>query len=137
MNNLNPTDEVDILARTIYGEARGESLEAQIGVANTVINRVARGGWWGDTIAKVCLFPNQFSCWNKDDVNYGIIVAVNEEQHSFVVCQTIAAIAQGGWLVDLTNGATHYATLETDPLWAKGKSPCAVLGGHKFWNDIE
>ena len=44
--------ETDILARTIYGEARGESISGMEAVASVVLNRVAfakRRGcfWWG------------------------------------------------------------------------------------------
>jgi hypothetical protein len=40
----------DILARTLWGEARGESLAGQIAVAWTIRNRVNDGNaksWWG------------------------------------------------------------------------------------------
>lgn len=40
----------DILARTLWGEARGESLAGQIAVAWTIRNRVNEGkaaSWWG------------------------------------------------------------------------------------------
>ena len=33
-------EDVDILARTIFGEARGESLSGQEAIASVVINRV-------------------------------------------------------------------------------------------------
>ena len=50
--------ETDILARTIYGEARGESISGMEAVASVVLNRVAfakRRGcfWWGNSIAEV------------------------------------------------------------------------------------
>lgn len=61
--------DIDILARTIYGEARGEPWEGKIAVAWVVRNRAERGGWWGDTIREVCLKPWQFSCWNETDPN--------------------------------------------------------------------
>lgn len=41
----------DILARTLYGESRGEGLAGQIAVAWTIRNRVEDGrvkSWWGD-----------------------------------------------------------------------------------------
>ena len=63
----------DILARTLWGEARGESLAGQIAVAWTIRNRVNDGkakSWWGEGYAGVCQKPYQFSCWNKNDPNY-------------------------------------------------------------------
>ncbi|PWK42197.1 hypothetical protein C7534_1054 [Pseudomonas sp. OV226] len=50
----------DILARTLWGEARGESLAGQIAVAWTIRNRVFDGktkSWWGEGYASVCLKP--------------------------------------------------------------------------------
>ena len=63
----------DILARTLWGEARGEGFDGQIAVAWTIRNRVFDGkakSWWGEGYAEVCLKPWQFSCWNQNDPNY-------------------------------------------------------------------
>ena len=66
----------DILARTLWGEARGESLAGQIAVAWTIRNRVNDGkakSWWGEGYAGVCQKPYQFSCWNKSDPNFAYL----------------------------------------------------------------
>ncbi|ROM79306.1 hypothetical protein BK654_08030 [Pseudomonas brassicacearum] len=60
----------DILARTLWGEAPGESLAGQIAVAWTIRNRVEDDKaklWWGEGYAGVCLKPYQFICWNQND----------------------------------------------------------------------
>ena len=62
----------EVLARTLYGEARGEGLPGIEAVACVILNRVAfakaRGRyWWGNTVSQVCLKPGQFSCWNAGD----------------------------------------------------------------------
>ena len=67
-------EDVDALARTVFGEARGECLSGQEAVASVILNRVAfsgrRGGyWWGNTVYEVCHKPWQFSCWNQNDPN--------------------------------------------------------------------
>ena len=54
--------DIDVLARTIYGEARGESISGMEAVASVVLNRVAfskrrRRYWWGNTITEVCRKP--------------------------------------------------------------------------------
>ncbi len=61
--------EIEYLAKTIYGEARGESIEAKYWVAWVIRNRVdAR--WRGQkTYESVVTDPYQFSCWNENDVN--------------------------------------------------------------------
>ena len=77
--------EIDTLARTIFGEARGEPIKGQEAVASVVLNRVkvaqARGGryWWGHDIISVCQKPYQFSCWNKSDPSYQRLTTVKKD----------------------------------------------------------
>lgn len=50
----------DILARTLWGEAWGESLAGQIAVAWTIRNRVKDGkdkSFWGEGYGGVCQKP--------------------------------------------------------------------------------
>lgn len=66
----------DVLARTLWGEVRGESLEGQIAVAWSIRNRVNAGkakSWWGEGYTGVCQKPYQFGCWNKNDLNYAYL----------------------------------------------------------------
>ncbi|MCX4348345.1 MAG: cell wall hydrolase [Alphaproteobacteria bacterium] len=135
-------NEIDALARTIWGEARGESISGQEAVASVIMNRVAfskhRGRyWWGNTIVDVCQSPQQFSCWNKNDPNYSKLMKVGAEDIHFCMCRRIAERAVSGMLGDKTNGATHYHTRDCHPAWARGKIPCAEIGAHLFYNDIE
>ena len=118
--------EVDILARTIYGEARGETVRGKEAVASVIVNRMrrarARGGyWWGDSIEQVCLKPWQFSCWNENDPNRKKIEAVEPGHRVFDTCLRIARRAVSGSLKDPTGGATHYHTLDANPPWARGR----------------
>jgi len=48
-SDLKNRTATDLLARTIYGEAEGESEEGKRGVAWVVRNRVAYDGEWGST----------------------------------------------------------------------------------------
>ena len=134
--------DVDILARTIYGEARGESISGMEAVASVVLNRAAfskrRGHyWWGNTVADVCRQPWQFSCWNKNDPNYRLINSVGDTDIVFCICRRIAHRAISGLLEDATGGATHYHTRTSRPAWSVGHIPCAEIGHHFFYNDIE
>lgn len=135
-------EAVDILARTLYGEARGEPARGQEAVAAVVVNRVRRarergGYWWGGTIVEVCLRPWQFSCWNETDPNRARILAVGPEDRRFAACVRIARRAAAGVLADPTDGATHYHVLGREPLWAVGRQPSAAIGRHRFYNDVE
>jgi N-acetylmuramoyl-L-alanine amidase len=129
--------DIDILARTICGEARGEGDIGMQAVANVVLNRVAIGGWWGDTVTNVCQKPYQFSCWNQNDTNRAIIEALDESKSIFRDAFNIAAKVMSGELPDITNGATHYfAKGIALPEWAQDKTPCATIGHHIFYNSI-
>lgn len=57
-------DEINMLAKVIYREARGESQYYQSAVAWCVLNRVDAKGY-GNTIKKVITSPNQFA-WYPD-----------------------------------------------------------------------
>ncbi len=57
-------DEVELIARTIYGEARGVKSKAeQAAVAWCILNRVDAGG---GTIEEVVTAPNQFQGYSPD-----------------------------------------------------------------------
>lgn len=136
------TEAVDVLARTIYGEARGESVSGMEAVASVIMNRLGfsrRKGryWWGNSITEICRYPYQFSCWNKDDPNYRVITKVAESDLVFCICRRIANRAVAGILEDQTANATHYHVRTMRPAWSIGKIPCAEIGRHFFYNDIE
>lgn len=138
-----PQDPVTVLlARTIYGEARGESVRGMEAVAAVIVNRVNRarergGYWWGNDLAQVCAKPWQFSCWNPDDPNRARIISVGMENRVFQCCLRIARRAVAGVLDDPTGGATHYHTLAANPPWARGRVPSAEIGNHVFYSGIE
>jgi N-acetylmuramoyl-L-alanine amidase len=128
---------LDVLARTLWGEARGEGRDGMRGVANTILNRAAHPGWWGRSVAEVCLKPWQFSCWLESDPNRVKLLAVDGRDRSFATALSVAVDALAGILPDYTFGATHYHALHCRPSWAQGRTPCAVIGRHAFYNDIE
>lgn len=68
--------DIDVLARTIWAEARGEGMAGQVAVGWAIRNRVdadlghdGKADWWGEGYVGVCKAPWQFSCWNKNDPN--------------------------------------------------------------------
>jgi len=133
---------VDTLARTLWGEARGEPVRGIEAVAAVVVNRVAvaarhSGFWWGDSIIAVCRKPYQFSCWNADDPNYPKLLAVKPGEPVFDTCLRIARRAVSGLLPDPTGGATHYHARSVHPSWALGHVPCAEIGTHLFYKNVE
>ena len=129
--------EEEIFAKTIFGEARGESLSGQEAIANVILNRVKfaqnHPSWWGKTITEVCLKPKQFSCWNMDDKNYPLLQENLQENALYQICKRIVKRALAGLLKDNTNGATHYHASTCSPYWARHLVPCAEIGHHLFY----
>lgn len=138
MADLKLAHDDDILARTLVGEARGEGQSGMESVACIVMNRVAKQTWYGKSPKQVCLKPWQFSAWNKNDPNRAIIENLDIETAIYREALKIARRAIAGQLIDPTKGATHYydRRMPTPPGWAAGKIPCAILGHHLFFNDI-
>nr|DAL30971.1 MAG TPA_asm: lytic transglycosylase [Caudoviricetes sp.] len=133
-------DDADVLARTLYGEARGEGLLGIEAVANVILNRVALAKehllWWGKTVAEVCLKPLQFSCWNPDDKNFQATVKASDTDPVFRLCQRVAVRAMNGFLADTTHGATHYHAKQVNPAWARALTPVYEYGNHLFYRQV-
>ncbi len=133
---------VDVLARTLWGEARGEGSAGMVAVANVILNRVKvakeRGKfWWGNNIIQVCQKPYQFSCWNRSDPNFKKLQSVEEKDPNFKTALRISRRAVIGVLDDNTLGSTHYHASSIMPYWAKGKTVTTVVGNHKFYKLVE
>ena len=62
------TAELDLLARAVYAEARGESFDGQVAVAAVILNRVENNGF-PDSIRTVIYEPQQFSCVRDGQIN--------------------------------------------------------------------
>jgi N-acetylmuramoyl-L-alanine amidase len=128
------TETIDTLARTIWGEARGEGPAGMAAVASVILNRAALPRWWGHDVVSCCRHPLQFSCWNADDPNRAKLLAVSGVDPSYDVADAIARLAIVGHLNDTTHGADSYYAQGSDmPPWAKGQSPVAAIGRHLFF----
>jgi len=129
--------DIDTLARTIYGEARGESPEGRLLVAFVILNRWKTNYRRKDTIEQVCLDPWQFSCWNSNDPNREKLLAVDMSNQIFRQCYRAAIEA-----VDADNSlpikTRHYyaMSMPEPPFWAAGHDPVKIHGHHKFYEGI-
>lgn len=134
--------EIDVMARTLWGEARNEGTAGMQAVACVILNRIktarALGGyWWGHNIIEVCHKPYQFSCWNKTDPNYRKLLAVTDDNIHFATAKRISRRAVLGFIDDPTYGADHYHTKAVAPYWSQGKTPTNVIGQHVFFKLVE
>lgn len=128
---------IDVLARTIWGEARGQPIEGQEAVANVVMNRVRkRRKAWGLTVESVCKAPKQFSCWNANDPNLPKLKKVDASNIAFSACLDIARRAVNGDLGDRTFCSTHYHTSNVRPNWSVNHTHVVQIGSHLFFNNI-
>ncbi len=140
ISKLSEMSEYEVMARTIYGEARGEyaridgGLAALIAVGNVILNRVHSRTWFGLTVQAVCLKPYQFSCWNVGDVNRLKLIQVPESDALYALCLMVAKGLVNGQIPDLTKGADHYyANHIQPPKWAINADERLRIGAHRFF----
>lgn len=135
-------DALDTLARTLWGEARGEGRAGMEAVAAVIANRIdvslAHGGrhWWGRDWISVCRARAQFSCWNPGDPNRVKLLAVDDSDPTFRLAKDVAADAIAGRIEDPTYGATSYkvASLPWPYSWGHFRLPLVEIGHHGFYN---
>jgi len=141
-------EDLDVMARTVYGEARGEIPSGQIAVAWVIRNRANKASEYrlahakphplfGDgTVRMACQRPSQFSCWNQGDPMRPKVLAAKTAQ--LAACLRAAYGVLSGEFADPTVGALHYyaASMSEPPKWAAGLTPCAIVGAHRFFNDV-
>ena len=132
----------DVLARTLWGESRGEGPAGMIAVAWSIRNRVNDGkerSWWGEGYTGVCQKAWQFSCWNKNDPNYPFLSGARAIPfRELAQCRIAADQVINGKVADPTGGATHYyaTTMPKPPNWAVGAKQTLKLGNHIFFKDV-
>lgn len=136
----------DTLARTLWGEARGEGLAGMIAVGWTIRNRVemdlhndGKPDWWGEGYVGVCRAPYQFSCWNRNDPNYPFLNGMKPiPAAQFALACGAASAVIAGEQSDPTGGATHYyaTTMPKAPAWASMARRTLKLGRHIFFRDV-
>lgn len=123
--------EIDLIARTVFGEARGEkSIHALQAIAHVILNRVKDHRNWPNSVQAVILQKNQFSCWNEQDPNYYAIQSVTFNNPDFrqAYQATLLALLSD---TDITHGANHYHARWVNPTWAQQKNMLRVAEIHQ------
>lgn len=143
LQSLSPAD---VLAITLWGEARSEPVEGRIAIANVVRNRVSHPGWWGTDYVSVCRAPQQFSCWNAgDDANHAAVMALLADvwagkpaEPIYRECLWIADGVMRGLVCDRIGKATHYfASSIAPPAWSAKAHLVARIGNHLFYAGVQ
>lgn len=116
------TDNVQLLARAINGEARGEPFEGQVAVGAVILNRVGDSRF-PKTIAGVIYQPGAFTAVSDGQINVPI------DPNSTVV--KAARDALNGW--DPTDGCLYYWNPQTaTSKWIWSRQIKKVIGKHYF-----
>ena len=112
--------DVQLLARLINGEARGEPYEGQVAVGAVVLNRT-RDPRFPNTIAGVIYQPGAFTAIDDGQIH------ANMEQNSIRAAQD----ALNGW--DPSGGAVYYFNPNTaTSAWIWSRPLIKVIGKHRF-----
>lgn len=120
--NANNTSDIQLIARAINGEARGESYEGQVAVGAVILNRV-KSSKFPNTIAGVIYQPGAFTAVSDGQINVPI------SSDSTVV--KAAQDAMNGW--DPTGGAIYYFNPDTaTSSWIWSRPQIKTIGSHIF-----
>lgn len=118
----NNSSELQLIARAINGEARGEPYEGQVAVGAVILNRVSSSKF-PNTVAGVIYQSGAFTAVSDGQINTPI--AENSS------CLKAARDAMNGW--DPTGGCIYYfnpATATNKWIWSR--PVVKTIGKHKF-----
>lgn len=119
-NTQYSSSDVELLAKVISAEARGESYEGQVAVGAVILNRVAHPSF-PDSISGVVYQSGAFSCVN--DSNWYQPVSETSKK--------AAMDAINGW--DPSGGAIYYFNAsKTGDSFMHSRPVITVIGNHKF-----
>ena len=112
--------QLDLLARLISAEARGEPYSGQVAVGAVVLNRV-RHPSFPNTVSGVIYQNGAFSCINDDQFNQPVAASAYRA----------AQDALNGW--DPSGGAIYYFNpAKTTSKWIWSRPLIVVIGSHRF-----
>lgn len=118
----NSGDMIDLLARLINGEARGEPYKGQVAVGAVVMNRV-KSSEFPDTISGVIYQKGQFSCVTDGQFNKTI------DENSTIYKAAREAINGA----DPTNGCLFFYNPKTSKSkWVFSRPTVITIGKHRF-----
>lgn len=114
------SSDLNLLARAVYAEARGEPYQGQVAVAAVILNRV-RSASFPNTISGVIYQPWAFTCVNDGQINY------TPNQNAYKAAQD----ALNGW--DPSYGALYYYNASTaTSKWIYSRKTIVTIGKHVF-----
>lgn len=119
-NGQYSNSDIDLLARTISAEARGEGYTGQVAVGAVILNRIEHPSF-PDSLSGVIYQPGAFSC-------------LNDGQFYQNVSESAVRAAQdaiNGW--DPSGGAIYYYNpAKSTNQWIFSRPVITVIGNHRF-----
>ncbi|MBE7046133.1 MAG: spore cortex-lytic enzyme SleB [Ruminococcaceae bacterium] len=113
---------IELLARAVNGEARGEVYEGQVAVAAVILNRVDHPSF-PNTIAGVIYQPGAFTAVSDGQID----VPISHNSTVYKACQD----AMNGW--DPSGGAIYYYNPRTaTSKWIYSRPVITTIGNHIF-----
>ena len=120
-SSSNDSGNLYLLARLVYGEARGEPYKGQVAVAAVVLNRV-ESSQFPNSISGVIYQSGAFSVVNDGQIN------LSPDESAIKAAQD----AMNGW--DPTNGCLfYYNPAKTTNQWMLSKPVVLRIGNHSFF----
>jgi N-acetylmuramoyl-L-alanine amidase len=114
------SNDVNLLARVISAESRGEPYEGQVAVGAVILNRIEHPSF-PNTLAGVVYQPGAFSCMDDGGIN----AAVADSAYK------AARDAINGW--DPSGGALYYYNPDkATSSWIWSRPVIVVIGAHRF-----
>ncbi len=119
-------EELVWMTRTVYHEARDQSQEGQVAVAQVVMNRV-NSPKYPNTVREVVQQDKQFSWFSDGKTDEP------QEWPAYHSAMVTSYMVMAGLLTDQVHGSTHYfAQGIVIPIWAAKMKTVVVIGGHTF-----
>lgn len=119
-SSANNSSNLNLLARLVYGEARGEPYTGQVAVAAVVLNRV-KSSSFPNTISGVIYQSGAFSVVNDGQIN------LTPNQTAYNAAQD----ALNGW--DPSYGSIYYFNPNTaTSSWIWSRPHVITIGNHRF-----
>ena len=119
-SNVTNTNDLNLLARLIHAEARGEPYEGQVAVGAVVLNRIKNSNF-PNTMAGVIYQPGAFSVVNDGQIN----LSPNDTS------KKAAQDAMNGW--DPSYGCIYYFNPNTaTSSWIWTRTLVVQIGRHRF-----
>jgi spore germination cell wall hydrolase CwlJ-like protein len=116
------------LAKAVYFEARSESLEGQLAVAEVVLNR-ARSGVYPPSVCGVVTQHAQFSF-----IRAGRFPAPNTASDAWHRALAIAEIASKHLATEVAANVLWYHADYVAPAWGRQRTRVAQIGAHIFYS---